>query len=127
MEYDFMKRGYLLPEGCKDLIDVLKLKQKFAPDQLVRLPEQHGQLPKGHGMMIKPRKQTAALTPVKGEVLIPDQVSVAQLAALLSQKPLVIIADLMQLGVFASVWQLLGFETISRIARKYGYIARKAV
>jgi len=122
-----MKRGYLLPEGCKDLIDVLKLKQKFAPDQLVRLPEQHGQLPKGHGMMIKPRKQTAALTPVKGEVLIPDQVSVAQLAALLSQKPLVIIADLMQLGVFASVWQLLGFETISRIARKYGYIARKAV
>jgi hypothetical protein len=24
MEHDFMKRGYLLPEGCKDLIDVLE-------------------------------------------------------------------------------------------------------
>jgi len=33
---------------------------------------------------------------------------------------------LMQMGVFASAWQLLGFETISRVARKYGFIARKA-
>ena len=24
MEHDFMKRGYLLPKGCKDLIDALE-------------------------------------------------------------------------------------------------------
>ena len=35
-------------------------------------------------------------------------------------------ADLMQMGVFANVWQLLGFETISRIARKYGFVVKKA-
>jgi hypothetical protein len=26
MDHDFMMRGYLLPEGCKDLIDVFKFK-----------------------------------------------------------------------------------------------------
>ena len=26
-----MKRGYLLPEGCKDLIDVLELKPRVFP------------------------------------------------------------------------------------------------
>jgi hypothetical protein len=34
MEHDFMKRGYLLPEGCKDLIDVLK-KSKQPPQHPV--------------------------------------------------------------------------------------------
>ena len=29
MDYDYTKRSYLLPEGCKDLIDVLKLKHKL--------------------------------------------------------------------------------------------------
>lgn len=28
MENEFMKRGYLLPDGCKDLMDVLKLKEQ---------------------------------------------------------------------------------------------------
>ena len=29
MDCDYTKRSYLLPEGCKDLIDVLKLKHKL--------------------------------------------------------------------------------------------------
>ena len=29
MDYDYSKRGYLLPEGCKDLIDVIQPKKKF--------------------------------------------------------------------------------------------------
>ncbi len=118
-----MERGYLLPEGCKDLIDVLKLKQKRA-QCLVLKP--YAQPPKGHGPMIKPLKQPAPLPPVKGEIIIPAPTSVSQLAALLGQKPFRIIADLMQLGVFANVHQLLGFETVSRIARQYGFIAKKA-
>jgi len=28
VDYDYTKRGYLLPAGCKDLIDVLNLQQK---------------------------------------------------------------------------------------------------
>jgi hypothetical protein len=34
MEHDFMKRGYLLPEGCKNLIDVLE-KSKEPPEHPV--------------------------------------------------------------------------------------------
>jgi len=93
---------------------------------LPKLPNQFAQLPKGYGTMIKPRKQPAPLPPVKGEIIIPAQTTVSHLAALISQKPLLIVADLMQMGVFASAWQLLGFETISRVARKYGFIAKKA-
>ena len=125
-EHDYMSRGYLLPEGCKDLIDVLKLKDQRVHYQLPKLPTQFAHLPKAHGTMIKPLKEPAPLPPVKGEISIPAQTTVSQLAALLSQKPVLIIADLIQMGVFASVWQLLGFETISRIARKYGFIAKKA-
>src|SRR6266403_1313852 len=45
MEHDFMKRGYLLPEGCKDLIDVLKSKLRvidgflFDEQALQNVPE----------------------------------------------------------------------------------------
>ena len=121
-----MQRGYLLPEGCKDLNDVLKRKQKRAHYLLPKLPNQFAQLPKGYGTMIKARKQLAPLPPVKGEIIIPDQTTVLHLALLLSQKPLLIVADLMQMGVLASIWKVLGFETISRVARKYGFIAKKA-
>src|SRR5216684_4168323 len=126
MEHDYMQRGYLLPEGCKDLNDVLKRRQKRAHYLLPKLPNQFAQLPKGYGTMIKPRKKPAPLPSVKGEIIIPAQTTVSHLAALISQKPFMIVADLMQMGVFASAWQLLGFETISRVARKYGFIAKKA-
>ena len=126
MEHDYMQRGYLLPEGCKDLIDVLKRKPKREYYLLPKLPNQFAQLPIGYGTMIKPRKQPDPLPPVKGEIIIPAQTTVSQLAALLSRKPFRIIADLIQMGVFANVWQLLGFEAISRVARKYGFIAKKA-
>ena len=125
MEHDYMKRGYLLPEGCKDLIDVLKLKAKFAHHYFSKPPTPLAQLPKTYEV-IKPVKQPAALPPIKGEIVVPDQATVSQIATLLGQKPFVIIADLMLIGVFAGVAQVLGFEAVSRVARKYGFIARKA-
>jgi Translation initiation factor IF-2, N-terminal region len=110
MEHDFMKRGYLLPEGCKDLIDILKLK----PHQEPKHPSlQHHVSP-------------PPLPPVIGELVIPESASVLHLARLLSQKPFQIVADLMQLGVFATVKQTLDFEVISSVARKYGFIAKRA-
>jgi hypothetical protein len=126
MEHDFMSRGYLLPDGCKDLYDVLKLKQQRGHYQLSKLPKVYAHLPKGYGTMIKPPKKAAPLPPVKGEIIIPVQTTVSQLGALLSQKPTLIIADLMEMGVFAGASQLLGFETICRVARRYGFIAKKA-
>src|SRR5437764_9738213 len=112
MENDFMKRGYLLPHGCKDLIDVLNLKQKQKLEQnlFIKPSKQLAQLPKGYQAMIKPPKP-AALPPVKGEIVIPPVTTVSQLAALLAQKPFQIIADLLEMGVFANVSFLLEFET----------------
>ena len=55
MDCDYTKRSYLLPEGCKDLIDVLKLKQKqkFAPFLFPKLPK--------YWKKVKPGKQPAPL------------------------------------------------------------------
>jgi translation initiation factor IF-2 len=128
MENDYMKRGYLLPKGCKDLYDVLKLKEKqqhLEQSPIPKLPNLFAQATTGHAQILKPSKPVP-LPPVKGEIMVPAETTVRQLAALLGQKPYLIIADLMQIGVFASVEALLGFETISMIARKYGFIAKKA-
>lgn len=103
-----MKRGYLLPEGCKDLIDVLKPKvQRGAPPMQPATP--------------------ASLPPIVGEMTVAAQMTVSELATALAQKPFRIIADLMEIGVFANVKQELDFETISRVARKYGFTAKRAV
>jgi hypothetical protein len=109
MEHDFMKRGYLLPEGCKDLIDTLKLKLHHEPKH----PSPQHSAP-------------LSLPPIIGEIVIPEQTSVLDLAKLLTQKPFQIVADVMQLGVFATVKQTLDFEIISSVARKYGFIAKRA-
>ena len=98
-----MKRGYLLPEGCKDLTDVPKYKAKPAPTPPAPLP------------------------PIIGEMKVAEQMTVVELAAVLKQKPFKIIADLMELGVFANVHQQVAFEIITQVVRKYGYTAKKVV
>lgn len=103
MDLDYSKRDYLLPPGCKDLIDALKL----APPGSSHAPLAPGE----------PASTMQVL-------LVPNPTSVAHLAALLGQKPFKVIADLMELGVFASVKQLLPFETVAAVARKYGYLAK---
>ena len=105
MEDDFMKRGYLLPEGCKDLIDVLKLKSKGPAPPKPRAPQQ--------------------LPPIIGEITVPAWMTVTELAAALAQKPFQIIGDLMEVGIFANVKQQLDFETISRVLRKHGFVAKR--
>ena len=112
-----MRRGYLLPQGCKDLIDVLRLKeqQKFA---LSNLPAKLSPA--------KPDQKAIPLPAVKGELIIKTPTTVQVLADQLGQKPFKIIADLMAIGVFTSVSQVVAFETISIIARQYGFIARRA-
>jgi translation initiation factor IF-2 len=111
MNYDYSKRDYLLPEGCKDLIDVQKLEaQKKALEQ-ERTPKPPVPRP---------------LPPIVGEVVIPAQTTVLQLASILTQKPFQIIADLMEIGVFATVNQELDFDTIAKVTRRHGYTAKNA-
>jgi hypothetical protein len=109
MSFEHFERGYLLPNGCKDLIDAMKLQAK--PQAKI---------------FLKPASAPANQPPaVKGDLLVPEHTTAKQLADLLGQKPFKIIADAMELGIFATVNQSLGFEAISEIARKYGYVAKK--
>jgi len=117
MNFEHFERGYLLPMGCKDLIDVINLQDK---DDIIHL------LAKPQTQILKIWSGALNLVPpVKGELVISERVSVEQLAELLGQKPFKIIADAMQLGIFATVKQSLPFGTIQRIARNYGYIAKR--
>jgi translation initiation factor IF-2 len=105
MDDDFMQRGYLLPEGCKDLVDAMRLQA-----------EQNTQ----------PLEPTTQPAQIAGELMVLDSITVRDLAALLNLKPLQIIADLMGLGVFANVNQLLHFDAAAKVVHKHGYLAKRA-
>jgi len=106
MNYDYNKRGYLLPDGCKDLIDVLTSKAPAKP--LTTFPS------------------TTPLPPIVGEVTVAERMTIRELAALLKQKPFQIIADLIELKVLANMDQELSFDLISQVVRRYGYTAKGA-
>lgn len=100
MNADYGKRDYLLPGGCKDLIDVIKLSGLGAAS----VPAAPGQ---------------------PTELLISEPILVNQLAAILGQDVPRIVADLMQIGVFAKTDQRLDFDAVSKVARKYGLTAKQ--
>jgi Translation initiation factor IF-2, N-terminal region len=110
MDFEHFERGYLLPKGCRDLIDVINLfPEKRNPTIFLKAVS----TPSG------PEPQ------ISGDLLVSEPITVGELASLLKQEPFKIIADLMKFGFFATVNQCLGFEAVSQVARKYGYIAKK--
>lgn len=118
-----MNRGYLLPQGCKDLIDAWKLKGsapwgafKYLPSMT---PEQWKAI--GSGLMHK-----SLNFKFKGMLTVPAQVSVLELATMLNQNMSQILADLLKTAGFAAIKEQLDFTTVSKIAWKYGFIVRKA-
>ncbi len=98
-----MKRGYLLPKGCKDLFDAMKLKA-------------------GSALQFPPPASTASDVM---ELEIPERLSVGQLAGLLGEAPAQIVFDLIKLGIYVKFDEELDFETISKVLRKYGFNAKK--
>lgn len=113
MENEFMKRGYLLPNGCKDLSDAAALKLK------------HDKLSRFLALMTM-AMPPAPLPPVTKQVFIPPQTTVKKLAALLDLRPIEVVGDLMKLGTFAMLDYRLDFKTISDVARLHGFLAIKA-
>src|ERR1043165_8243604 len=97
MNPDYSKRDYLLQTGCKDLIDVINL-QAQRQTQTLWLANPSKEPPP----IKNPSKE---LSPITKEVLVSEKTTVGELAALLGQKPFTIIADLLELGVFASISQ----------------------
>jgi hypothetical protein len=140
MYYDYNKRSYLLPPGCKDLIDLLRLEEqkKGSPIQLPMLPGLKGgeifiagaQEIFGPWKLKKKKAKEPDVAPIdaktSNEVVIPDSIVVLELAKIAGQKPFKIIADLMEIGIFANVKQRIAFEAASRVLKKYGILAKKA-
>jgi hypothetical protein len=107
---DYSKRDYLLPPGCRDLIDVLNLtKQSYTLDGA---PPHHGPKPKYSGQAFTVELKTPT--------------TVKDLAEVLHVKPFRVIAALMELGVFANVYQVVDFDTASKLLAKYGLWATRA-
>jgi len=94
MENDYMKRGYLLPPGCKDLIDVLKLKEKKQQAMLTGPPATssaaEGFWDHIEALETDVGRETTPLPAVKGEIIIRAVTTAGKLAALLGQKPYLI-------------------------------------
>ena len=141
MEQDFMNRGYLLPPGCKDLIDALKLNvqtppfpaslidtsaitSKLTPPHLEQLIKKLNKLMPHIQKFEAPvlhKIEATALPPVLGQLVVPAKTTVNGLAALLGRKPFHIATDLLELRVMAAGDEVLTFDVISKVARKYGF------
>ncbi len=108
MYFDYSKRDYLLPPGCKDLIDVLRLHQSTPP--LWQPPQ--------------PRRRKPN-PPITHHVKVPDPVSVRQLIELAGKKPYCIIADLMELGLLVNIDRTVSFDIAARVLRRHGISASR--
>jgi len=110
LDPDFTKRDYLLPAGCKDLIDVLNLnRQRKAGDGPVA------------AIVPLPTNATEGFT-----FEVNPTTTVKDLAEFLQVEPLGIIAILMEFGVFANINQVVDFDSAAKLLAKYGYFATKA-
>lgn len=112
---NYKKRGCQLPSGCKDLNDVLKLKKsrKITKSSNLKFIQTEHSIPQ--------RK-----SPLQGTTVeIDSPIIVKDLAQLLSIKPFIIIADLLELGVFTNLNEALNFETAAKVFAKYGVVAKR--
>ncbi len=105
-------RFLLLPDGCKDLIDALRLQQKQGeaseladPDVSLSAAEPPQELP--------------------SSVTLPDPVSIRDLASALHLKPYKVVCSLIRLKIFASLNAKLDFNTASTVCSHYGVAATK--
>jgi hypothetical protein len=115
-ENEFMKRGYLLPDGCKNLTAASKFN--------VQQPMHAKSLPL---MPFKMLPKTPLNVPPNGMIAIPEHVTALQLAAMLRKKTSLIMLDILEMGQSVTLGQELTFETAAAIVRKYGFLAKRAV
>lgn len=101
-EPPFDRCEYLLPPGCKDLIDKIRLAQ----EQSQRKPRKPGQ-----------RERRV--------VYLPSRIIVRDLATALGAKLPKVITLLKEMKVFTGVNQKIPFYTAAKLAARYGYEARK--
>ena len=112
------RREYLLPSGCKDLIDVLKSKTKKSPYARAAAPP-----------LIKltvPWKSKSKVKPLPS-VFLSNTVVVRELASALGIKLYRLIDLLKEMKVFTSVNQRIPFYMAAKVAKQFGFLAQKRI
>lgn len=104
---------FLLPDGCKDLVDALRLQQQRAeaegsPDPCVSASTHD-----------TPQTLPASVT-------LHEPVNVRDLASALHLTPFQVVGALMQFNVFATLDTALDFETAAALCSHYGVAPTKA-
>lgn len=105
-------RFLLLPDGCKDLIDSLRLQQQQAEASELAYPI----------ISFSPAEPPQELP---ASVTLPDPVSIRDLALALHLKPYKVVGSLIRLNVFASLNSEIDFYTASTVCSHYGVAATK--
>jgi hypothetical protein len=106
-------RADLLPEGCKDLVDVLRLEQ----EQIAAEQDPSDEL----------SPEAVAPPQFPTTVSITDPVTVRDLAVALHVKPYFVIAGLMHFNTFASLNTQIDFGTVSALCSRFGVVAHKII
>lgn len=104
---DAEKPRYLLPEGCQDLNDVIRLQEEAA----------------GGGSV---RKAPASESALPVCITISGLVTVGALAHLLQVKPYRLICTLIKFKTFACVTSVISFDTAAKVCAYYGVAVHKA-
>src|SRR5437763_16025166 len=108
MSFEHFERGYLLPKGCKDLIDVIGL---HAESKLFfKLPSVHSKPQTGISL-----KTSSPAPAMKGDLFVSDNITVKELADLLGQKAFKIIDDTMAMGILAYESKPLSIMAVSHL------------
>jgi hypothetical protein len=114
------KPRHLLPDGCKDLIDLLRLE---AAQGDVKAMQTFTTTPGSLAIFLSffpgstPESNSASVT-------LPDPVTVKDLAIILHRKPFEVIADLMEYNLFVAINQQIDFGTAATLcAHHYGVTA----
>jgi translation initiation factor IF-2 len=90
--------------------------------QAPRLPGGRQAAPPAREPAAKPATQPKFVAPATGEIIIiKPPIVVRELATQLKQRPFKIIADLMELGVFANVNQAIDEKIAQQLCAKYGF------
>lgn len=107
---DFEKPRFLLPEGCKDLIDAIRLQELNAA--LAAAMTRQSPTPAQHGLPVC--------------VTISEFVRVDELAAMLLLKPFDLIEVLIEFHIFASTTCEISFDTAAKVCAHFGVAVHKA-
>lgn len=120
--FDREKPRYLLPEGCKDLYDVIRQQEQAAADLAAKRKTalMHADLITAWLEKHVPAPLSESLPPLPASVLLPDLLTIGALADLLHLKPYKLISMLIQLKVFASADEEIGFPLACAVCRHLG-------